>query len=206
MLALTLERLMINKSFSILGDKPTNEERRTYEAFETDNLMAKTIMSAFMKDDLIKVFEDSSIAKEMFDFISSKYNTTTTMHIQLLLEQYNSYKMNEPAKMVDHVIKMLVMAKDLAVVGNVISDNMLISTILNSLPHSWEMAVTTLSLQFNTLTLEKLLLQLAIQQEHLAKRKDVELMTVHDKFASSHILVIPKQFKKKNDGKFKDNL
>ncbi|KAF3783885.1 hypothetical protein EJ110_NYTH31501 [Nymphaea thermarum] len=136
-LALTLERLIcvINNLFLTLRDKPIVEEMRADEAFETDYLMAKTIMLVFMEDDLIKVFEDCSTAKEMFDTISSKYNTITMMHVQLLLEQYNSYKMKELDRVVDHVNKMLVMVKDLAVVGNVISDNM-IYTIMNSLPPS----------------------------------------------------------------------
>ncbi|XP_031493236.1 uncharacterized protein LOC116259513 [Nymphaea colorata] len=148
MLALTLERLIyvINKPFPTLGDKPTDEEKKEYEAFENDDLMARTIMLTFMEDDLIRVFEDCPTAKDMLDSISSKFNTTTTMHVQLLLEQYTSYKMKESDKVVDHVNKMLVMAKDLAVVGNVISDNMQICTILNSLPSSWDMAVTALSL------------------------------------------------------------
>ncbi|KAF3785727.1 hypothetical protein EJ110_NYTH27185 [Nymphaea thermarum] len=144
MLALTLERLnyVINKSFPTLGDKPTNKERRAYEAFKNDDLMIKTIMLTFMEDELIRVFEDCRMAN-VFDIISSKYSTTT-MHVQLLLEQYNSYKMNESNKVFDHVNKMLVMDKDPPVVENVISDNMQICTILNSLPLSWDMAVTAL--------------------------------------------------------------
>ncbi|KAF3785935.1 hypothetical protein EJ110_NYTH19180 [Nymphaea thermarum] len=141
--------------FPILGDKPTNEKRKAYESFTTDDLMAKTTMLDFMEDDQIRVFEDCPTAKEMFDTITSKYNTTTAMQVQLLLEQYNSYRMKELDNIMDHVNKKLIMAKDLAVVGNVISDNMQISTILNSLPPSWEMAVTALCLRFDNLTLEK---------------------------------------------------
>ncbi|KAF3782088.1 hypothetical protein EJ110_NYTH20377 [Nymphaea thermarum] len=188
MLALTLEKLIyvINQPFPTLGDKPTSEQKRAYESLSSDDLMAKTIMLAFMEDDLIRVFEDCPTAKEMFDVIASKYNTMTAMHIQLLQEQYNSYKMKESDNVMDHVNKMLVMAKDLAVVGNVISDNMQISTILNSLPSSWEMAVTALSVQFDNLTLEKLPIQLALQQQRLTKKNKIELMTVQEQPAGSH--------------------
>ncbi|KAF3773404.1 hypothetical protein EJ110_NYTH55374, partial [Nymphaea thermarum] len=97
MLALTLEKLIyvINQPFPTLGDKPTNEEIKAYESFVSDDLMAKTTMLAFMEDDQIRVFEDCPTAKEMFDSITSKYNTMTTMHVQLLQEQYNSYRMKE---------------------------------------------------------------------------------------------------------------
>ncbi|KAF3788080.1 Retrovirus-related Pol polyprotein from transposon TNT 1-94 [Nymphaea thermarum] len=121
------------------------------------------------------------------------------------LSRYNSYRMKELDSVMNHVNKMLVMAKDLVVVGNVISDNMQISTILNSLPPSWDVAVTVLSLQFDNLTLEKLPIQLALQQQRLARRKNAELMTVQKKPATSHVPVRPKQFKNRNDGKFKGN-
>ncbi|KAF3783884.1 hypothetical protein EJ110_NYTH31498 [Nymphaea thermarum] len=73
-----------------------------------------------------------------------------------------SRRMKESDSVMDHVNKMLIMAKDLAVVENVISDNMHISTILNNLPPSWDVAVTALSLQFDNLTLEKLPIQLVL--------------------------------------------
>ncbi|KAF3787757.1 Retrovirus-related Pol polyprotein from transposon TNT 1-94 [Nymphaea thermarum] len=167
--------------------------------------MAKTTMLAFMEDDQIRVFEDCPTAKEMFDTITSKYNTMTTMHVQFLQEQYNSYRMKESDDVMDHVNKMLVIAKDLAVMGNVMSDNMQISTILNSLPPSCDMAVTALSVQFDNLTLEKLPLQLALQQQRLTKRNRAELMIVQEKHIGSHVSVKPKQFKNRNDGKFKGN-
>ncbi|KAF3793762.1 hypothetical protein EJ110_NYTH01899 [Nymphaea thermarum] len=47
--------------------------------------------------------------------------------LELLQEQYNSYRMKESDDVMDHVNKMLVMAKDLAMMGSVISDNMQIS-------------------------------------------------------------------------------
>ncbi|KAF3774681.1 Retrovirus-related Pol polyprotein from transposon TNT 1-94 [Nymphaea thermarum] len=206
-LALTLEKLIyvINQPFPTLGDKPTNEEIKAYESFTSDDLMAKTTMLAFMEDDQIRVFEDYPIAKEMFDTITSKYNFMTTMHVQLLQEQYNSYRMKESDDVMDHVNKMLVMAKDLAMMGDIISDNMQISTILNNLPPSWDMAVTALSVQFDNLTLEKLPLQLVLQQQRLTKRNRAELMIVQEKPVGSHVPVKPKQFKNRNDGKFKGN-
>ncbi|KAF3787754.1 hypothetical protein EJ110_NYTH22418 [Nymphaea thermarum] len=199
-----LPSLVQPEPFPTLGDKPTDEERKAYESFTSDDLMAKTTMLAFMEDDQIRVFEDCPTAKEMFDTITSKYNTVTTTHVQLLQEQYNSYRMKESDDVMDHANKMLVMAKDLAVMGNVISDNMQISTILNSLPPSWDMAVTALSVQFDNLTLEKFPLQLALQQR-LTKRNRAKLMIVQEKPVGSHVSVKPKQFKNRNDGKFKGN-
>uniref|UniRef100_A0A5K0ZQ04 Integrase catalytic domain-containing protein n=1 Tax=Nymphaea colorata TaxID=210225 RepID=A0A5K0ZQ04_9MAGN len=66
------------------------------------------------------------------------------------------------------------------------------------------MAVIALSLQFDTLTLEKLPIQLAIQQERLIKKNDAELMNVQEK-PTNLAPIRSKNFKKKSDGKFKDN-
>ncbi|KAF3784691.1 hypothetical protein EJ110_NYTH29755 [Nymphaea thermarum] len=162
-------KLSINDKDFVKG-QTYKEEKRAYESFTTDDMMVKAIMLAFREDDEMRVFEDCPTVKKMFDTITSKYNTMTAMHVQLLLEQYNSYKMKESDNVMDHVNKILVMAKDLAVVGNVISDNMQISTILNSRPPSWDVAVTALSVQFDNLTLEKLPIQLALQQQRLTKR------------------------------------
>lgn len=62
------------------------------------------------------------------------------------------------------------MAKDLAIVGNIISKPMQISIILNSLPSSWDMAATAPEINFTNLSLTQLLL-LKTQQERLNKKK-----------------------------------
>ncbi|KAF3778403.1 hypothetical protein EJ110_NYTH43610 [Nymphaea thermarum] len=62
-----------------------------------------------------------------------------------------------------------------------------------------------MSVQFDSLTLEKLPLQLALQQQRLNKRNRAELMIVQEKPVGSHVPVKPKQFKNRNDGKFKGN-
>ncbi|KAF3791357.1 hypothetical protein EJ110_NYTH14678 [Nymphaea thermarum] len=85
---------------SVIGSVPANSQ-------------PSITVEAFMEDDIIRAIEDYPTAKEMFDAITLEYNTTTTMHVQLLLEQYNSYKMKESDRVVDHVNEMLVMAKDL---------------------------------------------------------------------------------------------
>ncbi|KAF3777016.1 hypothetical protein EJ110_NYTH46416 [Nymphaea thermarum] len=47
--------------------------------------------------------------------------------------------------------------------------------------------------------------RLALQQQRLTKRNRAELMIVQEKPVGSHVPVKPKQFKNRNDGKFKGN-
>ncbi|CAN6454213.1 unnamed protein product [Victoria cruziana] len=162
LLALTLERIayVLKDPYPVLPENPSNEQREDHKklvtSFDDDDLIAKTIMIAYMEDNLAKVFEDHKTAKDVFEAVSSKYDSKTATHVQVLVQQCNSCKMKESDNVVDHMNKMMVMAKDLALVGNAISDPMQISIILNSLPPSWDMAVTALEVNFANLTLDQL--------------------------------------------------
>ncbi|MFV0960691.1 hypothetical protein QML37_30130, partial [Klebsiella pneumoniae] len=155
MLALTLERLIyvVHQCVPEIKDDSTTEDKKVRDTFLNDDLMAQTIMLAYMEDDLIRVFEDHKTTKTMFEAISQKYDSTSRIHVQLLLDQYNSIKMKESDDIVDHVNKMMVMAKDLACAGNEIPEQMQISTILSSLPPSWRTEVIALRVHFDRLTL-----------------------------------------------------
>lgn len=53
--------------------------------FRVDDLMAKIIMLAYMKDDLIHFFQDYKTIKEMFEAIKATYDVNTATHVQVLL-------------------------------------------------------------------------------------------------------------------------
>ncbi|CAN6475958.1 unnamed protein product [Victoria cruziana] len=138
LLALTLERLVyvLEKPYPIFPDTPSDEQNKELENYKVDDLMAKTIILAYMEDDLIRFFENYKTTKEMFEAIKARYDVNTAAHVQVLLQKYSTLKMKEADNMTDHVNKMLVMTKDLAVLNNPIADAMQINIILNSLPPS----------------------------------------------------------------------
>ena len=53
--------------------------------------------------------------------------------------------MNEGDYIGDHINTMELLAKELANANNLVLDKMLVTTILNSLPPSWDHIVTTLT-------------------------------------------------------------
>lgn len=77
-----------------------------------------------MEDDLANVFDYYQTTMKVFEAISTKYDMKTATYIQVLVQQYNSCKMKESDNVVDHVNKMMVMAKDLVMISNVISESM----------------------------------------------------------------------------------
>lgn len=116
-----------------------------------------------MEDDLAKVFDDYLIVREVFEAVSTKYDIKTATHIKVLVQQYNSYMMKKSDNIVNHINKMLVMAKDLAIIENIIYESMQISIILNSFHLFWNMVATVLEVNFINLFPDQLPLILKTQ-------------------------------------------
>lgn len=134
MLALTLERTtyVLKELHLVLPENSTNEQLEDHKKLMTtfnDNLIAKTIMIAYMKDDLVKVFEDYQTIRKVFEIVSVKYDAKIAAHIEVLVHQYNPCRMKESDNIVDRVNKMMVMAKHLTMVGNVISESIYFNNI-----------------------------------------------------------------------------
>lgn len=87
-------------------------------------MKAKTIMLAYIEDDLIRFFKYYKTTKEMFETIKTRYDVNTITHMYILLQQYSTLKMKEYDNITDYVNKMLVMAKDLSTLNNLIADAM----------------------------------------------------------------------------------
>ncbi|KAK3040428.1 hypothetical protein RJ639_028677 [Escallonia herrerae] len=66
----------------------------------------------------------------MFDAVTEAYGTASNTYIQLLIEKYNGTVMKEGERAVDHVNKLLEIAKNLATLGNPIPDKMQVSVVL----------------------------------------------------------------------------
>ena len=83
--------------------------------------------------------------------------------------------MQEGDNVAEHVNKMIVMAKDLESAESSISEKMQVATILNSLLSSLDMAATTLRMSSTVLKVTDLSVRLAIEQDIIDIRKDLEL-------------------------------
>ncbi|KAF7154487.1 hypothetical protein RHSIM_Rhsim01G0134100 [Rhododendron simsii] len=145
--------------------------RRMYEKFLEDDKTARHIMLTFMEPDIEILFEEYAHAKTMFDAISNAYRATSETYIQLLMERFTGTEMKEDENVIDHVNKLSVIAKELATLDNPLPDRLQVSTILQSLPKSWESAVVALNFSSTTLTMKNLPVLLGIEAERRAKKK-----------------------------------
>ena len=104
--------------------------------------LAKASMLHHIKDNIIPLFEDKETAKGLMEALEAKYGPKSETHVQLLLDKFNSTRMNEGDYIGDCINKMKLLAKELANADNFVSDKMLVTTILNNLPPSWDHIVT----------------------------------------------------------------
>ncbi|KAK4845445.1 hypothetical protein QYF36_005192 [Acer negundo] len=77
-----------------------------------------------MQDELIPLYEGFDTARKIMDMLEDKYGPKSETYIQLLLEQFNALKMSENDSMLDHILKLEIIAKDLSNAGHEISDKM----------------------------------------------------------------------------------
>ncbi|KAI9181929.1 hypothetical protein LWI28_020149 [Acer negundo] len=124
-----------------------------------------------MQDELIPLYEGFDTARKIMDMLEDKYGPKSETYIQLLLEQFNALKMFENDSMVDHILKLEIIAKDLSNAGHEISDIMQVSTLLNSLPESWDHVVTSLTYGQKDLSMVTLPALLVVEEVRMKRRK-----------------------------------
>lgn len=71
-----------------------------------------------------------------------KYGGKLSTHIQVVLEKFNTLSMDEDSSVVDHVNHIAPVA-NICQLLQIQSWTNSVSTILNSLPHSWDSVVTS---------------------------------------------------------------
>ena len=172
------------------------------------NAWAKALILHCMSDHIIPLFEDYETAKEIMDAVEAKYGLRSDTYIQLLLDKYNRTCMKESDDIGDHVLQMELMAKELNDAGHPLTDKMQVTTILNSLPSSWDHIITSLTHSGNEVTMISLPVLLVLEGERMKRRnKDSEssnLLMAQDKRSTQNKMK-PKQFKKKKWLKRKQN-
>ncbi|KAK2981371.1 hypothetical protein RJ640_003331 [Escallonia rubra] len=101
------------------------------------------------------------------------YGTASNTYIKLLIEKYNGIVMKEGESVVD-LNKLLLLAKQLAALGNPIPDKMQVSIVLSSLPDSWDPVVISINVSGQDLTMKNLPMLLGLEAERRVKKKKNE--------------------------------
>lgn len=165
--ALIVHRLdyVLEKAKPVIIDRSSDVDKKLAEKWESDNKVARSTILMLMDDNLMKIFKEHQTAKLLLEAIKEKYDIKSHTHVQLMLQRYNHSYMKEGVDVVEHVNQMMLLARDLEAAGVPISEKMQVSTIINSLPPSWNMVQISMHLIVNSITMKDLPHQLAYQQE-----------------------------------------
>lgn len=60
--------------------------KKLISTFNDDDLIVKTNMIAYIENNLAKVFKNYKTGREVFEAVSSKYDTKTTTYIHVLVQ------------------------------------------------------------------------------------------------------------------------
>uniref|UniRef100_A0A7N2LQP3 Retrovirus-related Pol polyprotein from transposon TNT 1-94 n=1 Tax=Quercus lobata TaxID=97700 RepID=A0A7N2LQP3_QUELO len=137
--------------------------KRMSEKHVEDDKTTRNILLTFMEPDIEILFEEYTHAKTMFDAITEAYYASSETYIQILIERFNGTMMNESDNVIEHVNKMSVIAKELAILGNPILDKMQVSTILHTLLDSWDSVVVALNYSATPVNMKNLPTLLGIE-------------------------------------------
>ena len=142
---LTHDKTLYTLSTTKLDQSDDQETEKLRKKWDEDDALAKASMLHHMKDNIIPLFEERPIAKEMMDDLETKYGCRSDTQIQLLLDKFNNIKMNRGDVVGDHVNQLELITKELADARHTLSDKMQVTVVLNSLPPSWDHVVTSLT-------------------------------------------------------------
>ncbi|KAL5711806.1 hypothetical protein ACHQM5_014046 [Ranunculus cassubicifolius] len=143
--------------------------KRTYERFIENDKIARSTLLTFMDPDLEIIYEGYPTAKDMFDAVTQTYGGQSETYIQLLIERFNTSRMKESESVVDHCSRMTVIAKELAAACHPIPDKMQVSTLLHSLPSSWDNVVVAINLSGKEITMNSLPMLLGVEAQRREK-------------------------------------
>ena len=104
---------------------------------EADNKM-KIFMLGYMIDSLMVSYMNSPSAKSIIDSLEVKFGKKSSAHVEGLWEKFIRTKLSEGEDARQHVINMIALTDELALQGRPIDDKTKISTILSSLPNSYD--------------------------------------------------------------------
>ena len=168
---LTYDKTLYTLSTTKPNQSDDQETEKLRKKWDKDGVLAKASMLHYMKDNIIPLFEERPIAKEMTDALETKYGCRSDTQIQLLLDKFNNIKMNEGDVVGDYVNQLELIAKELANARHTLSNKMHVTVVLNNLPPSWDHVVTSLTHSDKELTMTTLPELLILKEDRMKRRK-----------------------------------
>lgn len=105
---------------------------------------ARATIGLLIEDDQLRHIKDTNSAKEAWTALQNYHQKATLTNQVFLFKRICSMKLSENGDMENHINTMLNLADQLAALGEVLKDKMVIALILCSLPESYNTLITAL--------------------------------------------------------------
>ncbi|PIA32400.1 hypothetical protein AQUCO_04500184v1 [Aquilegia coerulea] len=115
-----------------------------YEKWIDDDFICRHVILGTMEDNHFHIFDQMyKTAKDLMEGITKMFKNTSLAHRLFLFKKYKDCKfdVDEGIEIMDHVLRMEVMVRDLEEAGMKVPEVMQVVVLIKSLPESWEKAV-----------------------------------------------------------------
>lgn len=135
---MTLELLFEKKGIDevvsgveVKSEEGSDKDKKEWKKKDSD---ARYCIVATLDKSLIKHIQTKKTAKEMWDTLVKLFESDTTARVKTLQKMLINMKLKENQKVVDYIAEAKLIAEQLRTAKNPVSDNMLITMIVDGLP------------------------------------------------------------------------
>ncbi|PRQ23899.1 hypothetical protein RchiOBHm_Chr6g0266491 [Rosa chinensis] len=116
----------------------TSDGRKYFDECLRLNRVCKNIMKRTMSDAISGSIEEKELATDFLASIGEKFTESDKAQTAILLGKLMNTKYTSSGKIREHILKFVDYAAKLKALKNLVSDEMIIHHVLNSLPPSFE--------------------------------------------------------------------
>lgn len=193
-----------------LGQNASEEERIYYKNWNTANRTSLLYMIGAMSNPLQRIYENFATAKELFANLDTRYGKKSVSHVSNLWNTFIRTKLEEGGDVKVHVQKMISLAEELKKLKRNLDDETIVSTILGSLPSSYEHMYEVCTISNFEWSVETLIQRIDAEVDRRAVKKQEKHPTANAVSATpsrtdTQPSSTPKTIKPKNLSKEKTN-
>ncbi|XP_071935658.1 uncharacterized protein [Coffea arabica] len=134
-------------------DAASEVDAQLYDKWHADDFTCRHLILGAMDDDVFLSFHDYPTAKALLYSLEAFFNSPSTAQKLVLLKKYMNNHMSDDTLIMDHILKMDLMAHKLKIAGVNVPNEMQSLVLLDSLPESWGDTLTLLNINM-TLDME----------------------------------------------------
>ncbi|XP_077221972.1 uncharacterized protein LOC143855794 [Tasmannia lanceolata] len=127
------------------SDDDRKNQQESLDKYNKANFIAREMILNNLSKRLFQVFEDINSAKELWELLDKRYSGTLNVQISTLYSKFNSFQMDENKSISENLEELEIHLSQLKIVGEAPSLQSQISTVIRSLPNSWNEAKVRLS-------------------------------------------------------------